>query len=185
MTWEGFTQWLTDISNNPVFISVISILSALGSVLVIISKTSVGRKALKQLTALGRETNDRVSSCVAKVDNGLKKIDAELVKLNKEKEEVLKDLEIKAKTFYNMFDFYETQMIAVLKLIPNAKVQKELDKIESEWNEKKKEIANYVGITYAEMQDKFDELEKQIGALKEGISDGREKLNDSTEETKI
>lgn len=178
MNWEGFVQWLTNISNNPVFISVVSILSGLLSVLVIISKTSVGRKALKQLTALGRDTQFKVGEIAGKVDGKLKAIDSKLIELKNEKEQFMKDAETKAKIFYNMFDFYETQMIESLRLIPNVKLQKQLDKIELEWKDKKQEIEKYVGITYAEMQDKFSDLEKQIEELKNG------RVNDNTTESK-
>lgn len=180
MTWEGFTNWLTDISHNPVFISVVSILSGLFSVLVIIAKTSVGRKALNQLSALGRKTQDRVTEIDDKVSARLRTVDSRLQELKDEKDKFFKEAEDKFRVFYNQFNFYETEIIETLKLIPNKKVQERVELIESGWKDKKKEIEDFVGISYSEMTNKISDLEKQIEELKDGRI-----INNSTESKEI
>jgi len=176
MTWERFTTWLTNVSHNPVFISIVSILSGLVSVLIIISQTSVGRRALLELRKLGRKTQDKVTEIDGKVSSRLKTVDNRLQELKVEKDKFFKEAEDKFKVFYNQFDFYETEIIETLKLIPNKKVQERVELIESGWKDKKKEIEDFVGITYSEMTNKISDLEKQIEELKDGrvIDNSRE-----------
>lgn len=172
MTWEGFTQWLTDISNNPVFISVISILSALLSVLVIISKTSIGRKAIKLLTNMSRETNNKVVAIYSEVNGKLKLLDEKLVEIEEER----KELTEKAEIFFNLFSFYENEMINICELIPNKKVQDKVALFKQHWPEAKKEIEKFIGIDCVEYQNKLSDLQHQIEELKDGrvIDNSRE-----------
>lgn len=171
MTWEGFTNWLTDISHNPVFISVVSILCTIAGGLVIIGRTSVGRKAINKLTELGRNTQNKVSEIKNFVNSKEKELDEKVSEFKVATENFVNTMDEKFKVFTNMFSFYETEMIELIKLIPNAKVQAKVKEIEEGWTEKKKEIEKYVGITYDEVNEKFADLEKQIEELKNGRND--------------
>lgn len=179
MNWETFTQWLTDVSNNPVFISISSIVAILGSVLVVISRTSIGRKAIKSLTELSNGTKAEVINVSTKVKGKIEEVDSKIKELEEKKNEFLKEAENKFKVFYSQFEFYETQITAILELIPNAKVKEAVSEMKSQWSEKKKEIEEFIGVSYNEFQDKMSKLEEELKELKNGRE---ENVHQGTEE---
>lgn len=179
MNWEMFTEWLTNVTNNPAFISIASVLSVLGSVLLVISKTSFGRKAIKQLSLISEASRAHISEVENRIKEKSEEIDAKIAEFNEDAVSFKEEMEERYKVFFNQFDFYETQIFEILELIPNEKVKAKLATMKEEWLKKKSEIQEFIGISYSEFESKMDELQKQIEELK----DGREKrINNETEE---
>lgn len=181
MTWEGFCQWLTDISHNPVFISVVTVLSALASVLVVIAKTSVGRKALNELRRLGRDTGSQFIKVKKEVSDKLAEIDEKIKIEQHELAEFKSDLEKKTTIVYNQMAFVEETMFELLELIPNIKVKAKIEKLKIEWQSQKDKIAEVMGVSYSEIESKMSELDKRIAEI-EALRDGTR--NDNTSESK-
>lgn len=165
------------ITNHPVFVSIISIVSLGGIVLVALNKTSFGKKAIEKLTKLVDNGAERIT--------GIKKVvDETLDKVNEVKETALKtkeEVEIRFKSYFSQLEFFESAVFNILKEIPNAKVQAELTAFEKQWVSKKKEIIDYVGSSYSELNEDLkelkDEKEREIATLKGEIEQLKELFN--------
>ena len=167
LDYAGFTQWLTDITHNPVFISLTSIFSMLGAILVVLSKTSIGRKALKTMQELSRNANAKIGEIHIKAVEMKEDITA-FKKEIEEKEEALKQEVIQKSTIvYNQMDVFEDYMIQILSEFPNAKVQAKVTEFKNTWEKQKEKIKVVMGQTYSEIQEQCNKLQEQIDALKE------------------
>ena len=174
--WEQFTEFMNGLTNNPIFISMTSILSVLGSVLVILSKTSLGKKAIRKLTEMSNKTKDEVETVKISVDNAKKELDAKALEIEELNETFQNKLQVEMKTFYSQFDFYETQMYEILKLIPNAKVQEQLNKFYGEWQEKKVEIQEFIGMGNEKFNEELSEKMKEVEQLQHNFEELNGKL---------
>lgn len=175
MSWEGFTQWLTDVSNNPVFISLTTIFGVGGCAWVILGRTSFGKKMINKALDLASGLKRDFSETKKKVEATCKLVDEKLVEIENKKNEIEKMVNNKIETFYNQFEFYETQIIGVLKLIPNSKVQEAVDKMIEDWADKKKEIECFVCVSYSEVMDELEKMKKTIEELENGRNDNQTK----------
>lgn len=153
--WENLTEWLSQFFDKEVVVIIVSITYALAAILIIISKTSFGKKAIADLTALfnkgvkiAKESNEKV-------------IDVE--KLAKEKIEALKaDYEQKTTALVSIVNFYEESLFQIIEKIPNKKVQDELLVLKESYGEKKKEINQWVTLTYQDAQEEIQTLVKKV-----------------------
>ena len=175
MSWEGFTQWLTDVSNNPVFISLTTIFGIGGCAWVILGRTSFGKKMINKAIDLSSGLKRDFSEAKKKVDESCKIVDEKLTEIENKKNEIEKLVNNKIETFYNQFEFYETQIISILKLIPNNKVQEAVDKMIEEWANKKKEIEDFVCVSYSEVMNELEKMKKTIEELENGRNDNQTK----------
>ena len=116
-------EWLTEFTNSPIFITLSSIFSVLGSILIIIGKTSFGKKAIAKLTDMTNQTKADVENIKVECKSALDEVKTALNTLEAEKETYKKELDTQVRVYFNQFSFYETQMFDTLSQIPNAKVQ--------------------------------------------------------------
>lgn len=165
------------ITEHPVFISIVSIFSIGGFALIVLNKTSFGKKAIDGLTKLVDNGAQRIT--------GIKKIaDETLDKVNEVKETALKtkeEVEIRFKSYFSQLEFFESAVFNILKEIPNAKVQAQVTAFEKQWVSKKKEIIDYVGSSYSELNEDLkelkDEKEREIATLKGEIEELKDLFN--------
>lgn len=195
--WEQFTQWLTNVTNNPAFIAVASVVSSISGVLLIVSRTSLGKKALKKMFNLTTKIEGDFDSHKKVVEDKLKEseelINKKLSELAEVKDSVIeasKELDKQVKIYFNQFNFYEEQMFAILELIPNAKVQEKVSEFKAEWEDKKKEIEEFLCISYEEFEAKAQEFEdeknKQIAELQKQLDEIKELVfGESKDEERI
>jgi peptidoglycan hydrolase CwlO-like protein len=173
LDWSGFTQWLTDITTNPVFISLTSIFTTLGAVLIVISKTSIGTKALNKMNELSRAASKQIEDMHAKAVETKEVVNSFKKEILEKEEAFKKELLQKTNIVYNQLDMFEKHMIEIISEFPNIKIQNRLDEFKKEWEKEKNKITTVMGESYSEVNKKYKELQEQIDALKEGISDGK------------
>ena len=181
--WEEFCNWLNGITNNQTFVAFVSFLSALASVLVVISRTSFGRKALNKLTELSNFDRAKIDEFAHQLENKSKEIAEFIENKQKELEKFETELMNKATIIYNQFDAFEVAIFKIIGEIPNAKVQTQLVEFKEEWKDEKKKIAETMGKSYTEFEEKFESVMAEINAIKEGLNNGqREETIDNQRE---
>lgn len=165
------------ITNHPAFLAVLSILSFIGGIIAIISKTSWGKKAIAKLTDLADVTK-------RKVDATRDLVNTQIENINQIKEDVVsfkEDVVNEIKSYFSQLEFFEKSVYNILSQIPNAKVQEQLKVFYSQWQEKKREIQEFVGSSYTEVDSKIkelnDEKDRQISALKNEIEELKDLVN--------
>ena len=160
-------EWLTEFTNSPIFITLSSIFSVLGSILIIIGKTSFGKKAIAKLTDMTNQTKADVENIKAECKSSLDEVKTALNTLEAEKETYKKELDTQVRVYFNQFSFYETQMFDTLSQIPNAKVQEKLEILKANWESQKAEIEKVIGIGQDEINAKMSELEEMKKQVQE------------------
>ena len=160
-------EWLTEFTNSPIFITLSSIFSVLGSILIIIGKTSFGKKAIAKLTDMTNQTKADVENIKVECKSALDEVKTALNTLEAEKETYKKELDTQVRVYFNQFSFYETQMFDTLSQIPNAKVQEKLEILKANWESQKAEIEKVIGIGQDEINAKMSELEEMKKQVQE------------------
>ena len=160
-------EWLTEFTNSPIFITLSSIFSVLGSILIIIGKTSWGKKAIAKLTDMANKTKADVENIKVECKSALDEVKTALNTLETEKETYKKELDTQVRVYFNQFSFYETQMFDTLSQIPNAKVQEKLEILKANWESQKAEIEKVIGIGQDEINAKMSELEEMKKQVQE------------------
>ena len=172
MTWETITNWISQFFDKKVVIAVVSILAALGSGLILLSRTSFGKRAILKLTTLYELGLQKAAATEKKVQD--------VEKLAKEKLDELKaDYEQKIAVFVSIVNFYEESVFSILEEIPNAKVQARLKDFKESYQEKKEVIKLTIGEIYEDFEIAVDkkanlirqEYEEKIAFLEKQIAD--------------
>jgi hypothetical protein len=211
MDWSQIALWIDNLTNNPTFIAVVGVLTTTGAVFSFLKTTSVGKKALNSLTALGRNTNQIATDALVKVTAVEKFANDKIVELEAVFNEKVQELTIKYETkvaaLISIVNFYEESLFAIVDLIPNKKVQERLLNFKYIYQDKKNEITNIVGVIYqdfdsvvatekenieAQYESKINYLENELARinlflteLKEGDTNGKETENTNSIEAKI
>lgn len=159
MTWERLKELITHVADRPVTI-ILAILLTIGFfALLIISKTSYGKKAIAKLVGLydsGRElaketlkianeTNERVKSVEILAN---KKIEELKAFYDKKEQELKEHYEQKTAALVSITNYYVESTFNALEKIPNIKVQEEVKALREGYESKKEEITNLVGAIY-------------------------------------
>lgn len=151
-TWEQVTLWINGFFDKPIVVTISGILTLLATILIALSRTSIGKKAIVKLTNLynlgidiAHETNQKVK-------------DVELL-ANQKIESLKAEYEQKTAALISIVNYYEESLFSLIELIPNAKVQNKLVDFKSNYIAKKEEIAQLVKVTY---QDFELEVEKRV-----------------------
>ena len=207
MSWETITAFLDKISNNPIVITIVGILSLFIPLFTLFAKTSFGKKAIEQLTSLYQLGYERAIDTLKKVEDVEKLANEKIKALVGEYEqkcvELKQECEQKVACALSIVNFYEESVFYILDQIPNAKVQNLLQEFKEKYKEKKWEISQIVSITYqdynehielvkqevrAEYDEKIDFLENQIAQLtlylnevKGGSDDGEGKESENSD----
>ena len=161
---------------------VLSVLTILYAILKILSCTSIGKKAIKSLTKLyeaGKAENERIAK---EYDQFKKDKEQEIIDLTKDYE-----LKIQAEKDHNKK--FEKQVIGILEMIPNERVQnavKEIDLTRNECPDLVEEIAK----AKEEVKNEYEEsvkyvvdcLRKRIEVLENGKE---ENINGTSEEEQV
>ena len=114
---EKFGQWINEFANTKAGIIIASAFSALLLLIYVFSKTSIGRKALNELSLKATTTKSYAEVTRENVEK----------RLNEEKETNDKKLA----DALLMLEEERKEMFEVLKLVPNAKVKNFVKKHES------------------------------------------------------
>lgn len=151
-TWEQVCQWINDFANKPIVVTITGVLTLLATILIALSRTSIGKKAIAKLTNLynlgidiAHETNQKVK-------------EVELL-ANQKIESLKAEYDQKTAILISFVNFYEESLFSLIELIPNAKVQNQLTTLKYNYIAKKEEIAEVVKLTY---QDFEAEVEKRV-----------------------
>lgn len=165
------------ITTHPAFIAIVTVGSILGSALLILSKTSFGKKAIAKIVETVSGLKSKIDETHKIVDDTLDKVEEAKKEITNFKEEITKDV----KTYFAQLSYFEEGIFNVLTTIPNAKVQEQLEQFYAKWQDKKKEIEEFVGGSFVAFDDKLKELEKQkdneIANLSNEINELKELIN--------
>jgi len=171
--WETFTNWLTNFFNEPVVISITTVLSTLGAFLLFLSKTSFGKKAIYKLTELGHRVEKKVNDIGETVEAHKKEVQNEVVALKENYEQ-------KIAIVLSIANFYEQSFFEIASLIPNAKVQAKVTEVREVYEAKKKVIENEIGLIYDDFEtaviEKTELIEKEYADKYHAISQELENL---------
>lgn len=155
MNWAEFTQAIKDFFNQPLPVILTSISTVVVYVLVILSKTSFGKKNLlwcrgqiNDIAKTATDTNEKVK---------------EVQQLAKEEIASLKaDYEQKITIALSTVNFYEESVFSIFEKIPNAQVQAELNNFKVEYAARKQAIIDTIGITYQDYQQALNEKVNEV-----------------------
>lgn len=191
MSWEQVKTFINGVAQHPLTITIVFVLLCFGCALIIFSKTSLGKKAIIELTKLHKLGEEKASQTLEKVK------DIEI--LANEKIEALKaEYEEKVAVLVSIVNYYEESVFTILEKIPNAHVQKQLAFFKSTYQDKKEEIKNVIGPIYQdyatallatkealreEKEEKINFLENKIAELELYVSElKKEEPNDGERE---
>ena len=155
MSFEIITNWLSQFFDKKIVIIIVTILSALGCGLILLSRTSIGRRAIKDLTTLydlGLKTADDTNKKVKAVQ-----------KLAEEKITELEGFyEQKVAVVISTVNFFEESTFALFELVPNKRVQEKLVDIKEQYKAKKELITSIIGEIYDDFEIAVEKKEKEI-----------------------
>lgn len=197
--WETAKAFIDRISNNPIVVTLAGVFAFIGGGLLLLSRTSVGKKAINKAIELCSGADRKAADTLKKVQDIETLAKEKIAALQKDNTKKIEDLtnfyEQKIACALSFVNFYEESLFAIADQIPNAKVQALLSDLKKEYENKKKEIADTIGVIYQdytdvvkatnqelrkEYQSKIDFLEnkvKEMGLfieeLKEGNSYGK------------
>ena len=213
MNWEQITNAINQFFDKPIVVTLSGILTVVGAIFVFLSKTSIGKKAIKNLTSLYTLGVERADVTLKKVEEVQTLATNEIKALKDEYErkanELKQEYEQKASTLVSICNFYVESTFSALEKIPNLKVQEEVKTLREEYANKKEEISNVIGVIYQDytsfkektinsikkeyeekiqfLEDKYKELALFINELKEGTNNGQgeETINSNPTEEEI
>ena len=187
--WEQVTQWLNDISNNPIVIRLTTVLTVFVCVLVVFSKTSVGRKVLKGLNEKFVENGLRISLMEKNYEIFKADVKEETEHIKSNNENFIETVRNDVLIVHSEYEFIEQGFIEILKQVPNEKVQKAIVNYLDEKEKVKSRIHELVGAPYFEIENQIEkevevrveEIEKQsndeISALRGEIDELKQIIN--------
>ena len=159
MGWDQFTSLIGKLMDKPLTIS-LSLVFTIGSfALLILSKTSLGKKAIKKFVGLYNE-GERLAKETLKIANDTnervrnveilakQKIDELKAFYDRKEQELKEHYEQKTAALVSIVNYYVESSFATLEKIPNAKVQEEVKALREGYEVKKEEITNVVGAIY-------------------------------------
>lgn len=172
-------EWLDNITHNPAFLAVSSILTAIIGALILFSKTSFGKKALQKMVDLCKAIQNEFKSTKETVDGAVDLMQNTKKEMEDLKEQVFEEV----KVYFDYISCFEKGFHDVVSQIPNAKVQAALLEFESTWKEKKKKIEEHIGASYDQFDEKLKEIEeeknKEISDLKHEIEELKQLFKNS------
>lgn len=185
MNWEKIKSAIDSFSNNPLVVSIVSVLIAAAFAFILFSKTSIGKKAINKLTnlyALGKEKADKTLQKVEQIETVANEKIAALEAQYEEKAETLKsEYEQKVAVVVSLLNFYEETLFSILEKVPNAKVQVELADFKAKYQNKKAAITETIGEIYEdfnlEVENNRKEVERQYQEKVDFLADEIKKLN--------
>lgn len=180
--WQDFREGLTNFTNNPVVISIISVLSILFAVLVVLSRTSIGRKFLKLFKEKLAEHKEEIDAVVKVAKEAKEDVEKFKDEAKEEIQEFKDNTSNKVVAIQSQFELFESDLFKILELIPNDKVKAQLELWKKNYSSQKEEIANLIGDSYSAVQEKInqevkirtEQSQQEIAALKGEIAQLKE-----------
>jgi len=150
--WDSFKAWWDSFTNNGLTITLTSIGGIILTVLVVMSKTSIGKKALNFLTnkfdAVSKKFEELKKSFAEYKEDTEKKLNA----YKEEYAEKAKQSENKVTAVFVEYEGFKNDVYKMLEKIPNAKVQEQLQIVKQNADDREKEIKNLLGDTYGDIK---------------------------------
>lgn len=162
--WEQIKDGLDKFTNNPTVIAIGTVLALLVSALVVLSKTSVGKKALNWFKAKYEELVEWIKDAKKVADESLKEVEDAKKELKEAYNQAEKELSGKVTACFSTFELFEVDLFKVLEQIPNAKVQEQLKVWRESYDQKKLEAQSLLGDTYGVIQERIN---KEVAARTE------------------
>lgn len=156
--WEQLTEFLSQFFDKKVVVIIVTILSLLYAAVVILSKTSIGKKALNELRALGHRTEQTARDTLEKVESYKKHAEEEFAAYKAE-------CDRKVAVAISCFSYFESSILDAVSQIPNKKVQERVQEITEQYLEKKQVLEEEFGFIYDDfeiaVQQRADQIEKE------------------------
>lgn len=166
--WENFKQGWTEFSNSPVVISVVTILTILIAGLVILSRTSFGKKTLHKFGEKIESVKDKVLRVEKVAEETKQEVSDAKSEIHACYVETKEELDNKVVAVYSKFETFQDDVFKILEQIPNAKVQSQIKEVKEKATEKEEEIKKLLGDTYNDIQKQIDEeVIKRVSQVQE------------------
>ena len=166
MSWEQFTTWLDAFTNKPIVITITGIITAAIPLFFFFANSSLGKKAIAKLTGLYRDGLEKASQTLKKVEDVEKLATEKINALEREYTQKLEDFENKCEQkvacVVSYFNLYQNKVFDTLEKIPNAKVQACVKEFRNDFEEKKQEISDTIGIIYEDYEAALENSKKEI-----------------------
>ena len=167
-SFMNFLDTLSYYINQPLPIVGISVLTLCIFAWELYSHSAIGKKQLKQFKKEAEEVKEEFNEYKDKVEDWIENLQIEY--------------EDKLVGVYSQFNLYESNIIGIIKEIPNKKVQDAVLKYEQEYETKKKEIENIIVDGYPAIEEKLKELDTIKSEFEEVIRKYEKELNDKTKD---
>ena len=154
MNWNELVEGCKEFFNQPITIIIGSILVVGVLALVVLSKTSFGKKNIKELKDNAKKVNEKCEV--------VKKIAIETQEeTSKVVNEIKEIAEEKVNYCISQFQYFKNGVIEIIKEIPNKKVQDKLNELCEDFEEHEKELNEYFHDNYENYKNKLNDLEEQ------------------------
>lgn len=158
MTWlDKLFAWWTEFTNSPLGTTLIGILTTLVGVLVIFSKTSLGKKIINGLSKKLDQFGKRVDETLTKVKD--------IEEYSKGKiQELIDEYEKKLGVLTSYVNDIENLLYQLGDTIPNAKVKYIVDTFKEQKEARLEELRGVVGTytDFTELRHTAEEIEEEI-----------------------
>jgi len=185
--WQDFCDGVVKIFNTPTCIAGVTIGTLLFTILVIISRTSLGKKAFVKLKGLLTKSVDELKNAkeeIVTVQNEFSEY-----KANKEAEfkAIKEEYEIKLVGARQEAEKVEELLLTIAENIHNGKVQQAVNEyIEQKKNETEQQISSIVEIEKEKARSEYEqeiyELKQQLDEVKAIINEGAVEVQENAKE---
>lgn len=172
MDWNGILETI----KNPVFIGAMFCAVAIIVLVILVLRTSVGKKTLDALSGMIPGLRKGIGDINIQI-NKFKDDSEKLAKLNQEFQAALIE---KVNVLIAQEEYFEHSLIEIIALIPNEKVKAALDKFMVSWNAKKREVKELIGLSISELEEQLKSRDIEIERLKAEIDRVNEILKNVT-----
>ena len=159
---EILQQKIAEFMNSPVGVALTTCIGLLVSVLVLFSKTSLGKKLFNQLVSNFNKVKE-MSSETLKVVKETKEFANSQVELLKS------EYDKKLLVFINYTEQLENLLYRIGEITPNQKIKNLIDNFKDEKNNRLQAISEYVNISYEKYQEIVLESENVENEIKDRV----------------
>ncbi len=155
MNWETITNWISQFFDKKIVIAIATIIAALGCGLIMLSRTSFGKRAIVKLTTLYELGLKKANDTEEKVKAVQKLAEEKIVELEGYYEQ-------RIAVVISTLNFYEESTFTLFELVPNKKVQEKLAEVKEQYKAKKELITSIIGEIYDDFEIAVEKKEKEI-----------------------
>lgn len=158
MDWKS----ISEVVKNPLFIIVAIVLVAIIITFAVVVSKSASKNKVSEIEDEVVETKSEVKGYLAQVS----KVDETVKAIKDDYNDFVKEFGGRFENYFNQFAYFEKSVYEILSQIPNAKVQDALEKFKIEYESKKKEIKELVGLPYNEFIEQLKARDNEIARLR-------------------